>query len=131
MTSLGRRFRCARVTAGLFLLAATIACEAEHDLLEHIPSPPAQMPASTEDSIRDAAIDFVQAETAVPDVVVRVEAVADGWARARIEPPDGLTDPAVMYLQRRNGAWRGMTIGTAFAPDELDRLGVAPGVRPE
>jgi hypothetical protein len=36
-----------------------------------------------------------------------------------------------MFLQKKDGTWRGLTIGTGFAPDDLDELKIPEAIRPE
>jgi hypothetical protein len=80
--------------------------------------------------IREATVAYVQRETAIRDVGTRIEAVDGDWARVRVTPLGGETDPATLYLRREAGVWRGVAIGTAFSPPDLDELGVPPSVRP-
>jgi len=87
-----------------------------------------EVPADRE-AIRAAAVDYVRAETAVANVTVEIQAVGEGWARVRVIPTGGETDPALLFLRRIDGAWRGVAIGTAFTPEDQDRVGVPAAVR--
>lgn len=82
------------------------------------------------DAIRLAAADHVRQATAVERVVVEIDAVAGDWARVRVVPAGGETDPAVLYLRRQGAAWRAVALGTGFTPEDLDALGVPVEVRP-
>jgi hypothetical protein len=57
-------------------------------------------------------------------VHVSVEAVEGDYARVRIEPVNGETDPALVYLTKKGGAWRGITVGTDFDERDLLKHGV-------
>lgn len=73
-----------------------------------------------------AATQAYVAETSdIANVTVDVEAVDGDFARAHVTPPDtNATDPAWVFLKRENGTWHGLTIGTAFAPDDYQQLGI-------
>jgi hypothetical protein len=87
-------------------------------------------PADETEAIRRAAIEYVRSQTAVSNVSAQVEAVGDDWARVRVVPTGGETDPALLFLRKEAGVWRGVLIGTAFAPEDLERAGVPAAVRP-
>lgn len=82
------------------------------------------------EAIRSAAIDHIRRETAVSEVSIEVDAVAEGWARVRAHPLGEETDPAVLYLQKEGAGWRVVALGTGFAPEDLDRIGVPSQARP-
>lgn len=88
------------------------------------------LPPAEAEAIRSALLDYVRKQTEVRSFQLAFDAVADGWARVRIIPEEGVTDPATVYLRQEGGVWRVVGIGTAFAPDELNELGVPEGVRP-
>jgi hypothetical protein len=81
------------------------------------------------EAIRRAARDYVRRETQIQEVEVEIEAVSEGWARLRVSPAEAETDPATLYLRRAGDRWIGVAIGTAFAPEDLDTLGVPQAVR--
>lgn len=81
-------------------------------------------------AIRDGALAYVGEATAIPDIRIEIDAVADGWARVRALPTGEETDPATLYLRQDGDSWRGVSIGTAFTPEDLDEMGVPAAVRP-
>lgn len=85
---------------------------------------------ATAAAIGDAALAYVRRETAIEDIEVEIEAVAGDWARVRVMPEGSATDPATMYLRKEGASWRGVAIGTAFTPPDLDEMGVPAGARP-
>jgi hypothetical protein len=95
--------------------------------------PIATRAAETDDNaaIVAAAKAYLNKEGYAKTTKVKVEAVAKGFARVLVTPADGQTDPAIMFLQKKDGTWRGLTIGTGFAPDDLDELKIPEAIRPE
>ena len=83
------------------------------------------------EQIRRAALDYVRDETAVAEATVEILAVAEGWARVLVVPANEVTDPAMMYLRREGSGWTAVALGTAFAPEDYEELGIPPGVRPQ
>jgi hypothetical protein len=67
---------------------------------------------------------YVQANSDVANFDVQVEQVDGDYARARVVPSDNSTDPAWVFLKRQNGAWTGLTIGTAFLPEDYQQFGI-------
>lgn len=92
-------------------------------------APGVEVSETTALAIRDAAVVFVRRESAVSDIQVEIDAVADGWARVRTIPTVVETDPATLYLRQEGSNWRGISLGTAFIPEELDEMGVPASVR--
>lgn len=93
------------------------------------PDPLPQLAAAEREAIERAAVRYVREETAITDVRVEVQAAAEDWARVRVLPLGGVTDPAVLFLRRTGGTWQGVAIGTAFTPEDLDQFGVPARVR--
>ena len=93
-------------------------------------APGVEIDEETARAIQDAAVAYVRRETAIEDVGVEIEAASEGWARVRVLPADSATDPATMYLRRSDASWQGVAIGTAFAPPDLEEMGVPVSVRP-
>lgn len=93
-------------------------------------APGVDIDQATAAAIGDAALAYVRSQTAIEDVEVAIEAAANDWARIRVLPRGSATDPATMYLRKQGGSWRGVAIGTAFTPPDLDDMGVPRGVRP-
>lgn len=61
---------------------------------------------------------------------VRMERVlVDGsYARAAVVPSVP-TDTATVYLRHQGRAWRVLTLGTGFAPGDLNRMGIPKSLR--
>ena len=92
-------------------------------------APGVEVSESVAFAIRDAAVTYVREESAIRDIQVEIDAVADGWARARTIPMRDETDPATLYLRQEGSGWRGISLGTAFLPEDLEEMGVPPSVR--
>jgi hypothetical protein len=60
---------------------------------------------------------------------VNIEAVEGDHARAWLLPADELTDPAIIYLRKTDGRWKGLVHGTAFSPDDYRKLGIPPNIQ--
>jgi hypothetical protein len=80
--------------------------------------------ASDNQAIIDATSAYVKANSAVANFTVQVEQVAGDYARARVSPTDGSTDPAWVYLKREGGAWQVLLLGTAFTPEDYQQFGI-------
>ncbi len=73
---------------------------------------------------------YVAAESGIPDVKVTVEKIEGDYARVTVTPKDNQTDPALVFLKREGGVWRGLTIGTGFDPADLEKLHIPASLRP-
>lgn len=73
---------------------------------------------------------YLAAESAITDVKVTVEKVDGDYARVLVTPRDGQTDPALVFLKREKGVWRGLTMGTGFDPEDLTKLHIPKSLRP-
>lgn len=78
--------------------------------------------------IADATVAYVKAHSAIDTFQVRVDRVEGDYARSIVTTPDGLNSAAV-YLQRQQGGWVGLNIGTAFEPDFFDSYGIPQSLR--
>jgi len=108
-------------------LACTRPLPAGHGLA---PTAVAATPAAaTLQAIERATRDYVESHSPVRDFTVEVQAVAGDYARAKVTPPPGVTDPAWVFVLRTGGQWAGLTIGTAFPPQTYDLLGIPPAVQ--
>jgi len=92
------------------------------------PPPSAASPGQRQD-IEAATRAYVLSHSAVREFAVEVQAVSGDYARARVTPPPGVTDPAWVFLVRQGGQWQGLTIGTAFPPQTYEVLGIPEAVR--
>lgn len=86
--------------------------------------------AGDDQAIVAAAKKYVAANSEIAEVDVKVEKVVGDYARVTVIPKAGQTDPALVFLKRENGAWRGLTIGTAFTPEDYKELHIPAAVRP-
>lgn len=114
--------------------AEVVPGAAQVDTVNSAPAP-GETPRSTigaeeRAAIQQAVRDFVRTRSALADFSVVVDAVAQGHARARVIPSEQVTDPATVFLRREGGVWRGLVIGTAFAPEEYDSLRIPRSLRP-
>ncbi|MFN8532970.1 MAG: protease inhibitor I42 family protein [Dehalococcoidia bacterium] len=77
--------------------------------------------ADTAQDIKSAAQAYArQLAPGVPIERVTLGSVIGDWATAVLYPPEGVTDPAIVIVQRVNGAWIGVDgPGTAFPPEGL------------
>lgn len=75
--------------------------------------------------IISAAEKYVAANSAIAGVRVTVEKVDGKYARAKATPRDATkADPAWVFLKKENDTWRGLTLGTAFAPEDYREHGI-------
>jgi hypothetical protein len=98
-------------------------------LLVLAPLPACAHGPTGDDPIAAAVREYVRTETAVDSVEVVIEAVEGDYARVRVRPVGAETDPAVLFLRRIDGRWRGIAIGTAFDPEFYEREGIPPALR--
>lgn len=84
---------------------------------------------SDNQAIIDATRQYVQQTASLPDVRVDVEQISGDYARALVSPIHQETDPATVFLKREDGHWIGLTMGTAFPPEEYNSLGIPAAIR--
>lgn len=117
----------AAVLAGLGAVACTRPLPPS---MQPTPTPAAEAgPATTVEAVAAAARAYVARQSTVPDFSVEVQVVREDWARVRVRAPQGVADPAIVFLHRVGGQWQGVVIGTAFPPDTYDRLGIPDSLR--
>ena len=76
-------------------------------------------------AIISAAEKYVASNSAIAGVRVTVEKVEGKYARAKATPRDPKkADPAWVFLKKENDTWTGLTLGTAFAPDDYREFGI-------
>ena len=80
-------------------------------------------------AIEAAARNYVVANSGITQMTVIVERVEAKFARAQVTPDDGATDPAWVFLKNNQGRWTGLTLGTAFSPEDYERLGIPHSLR--
>ncbi len=93
------------------------------------------MPTGFANGKDDAAIiaatkSYVAANSAITKMNATVEQVAEDFARVKVTPQDaGATDPAWVFLKKKDGKWTGLTFGTSFTTEDYQQLGIPNGLR--
>ena len=83
-----------------------------------------------EEAVTIAARKYVAAHSVVSRVHVRMEKIDGGYARVKVTPDDSSqTDAIWVFLKRENGVWHGLTMGTAFSPDDYRELHIPASVQ--
>lgn len=81
-------------------------------------------------SIIAATRSFVAANGAITKFKVTVEKVEKNFARARVTPQrPGATDPAWVFLEKKQGKWTGLAMGTSFDAKDYQKLGIPKSLR--
>ena len=76
-------------------------------------------------AIVSAAEKYVAANSAIRRVRVTIEKLDGKYARAKATPRDPKkADPAWVFLKKENDTWTGLTLGTAFAPEDYREFGI-------
>ena len=73
---------------------------------------------------------YLAAEGYTAPMKIEVEKVAGDYARVLATPKDGQTDAATVFLKREKGAWRGLTLGTGWDPEDLAKLHIPKSLMP-
>ena len=77
-----------------------------------------------------AAKSYVAANSSMAKITVSVEQVDGDFARARVVPENPpATDPAWVFLKKKDGKWTGLTIGTSFTVEDYQQLGIPNTLR--
>jgi hypothetical protein len=88
--------------------------------------------ASEEEAVTVAVEKYVAAHSVVSGFHTRIEKVDGDYARVKVIPNDtSQTDAAWVFLKREKGVWRGLTMGTAFSPDDYKALHIPVSVQLE
>ena len=73
---------------------------------------------------------YVAANSAITKINATIEAVEGDLARVKIEPQEaGAADPAWVFLQKRDGKWAGLALGTSFTTEDYQQLGIPNALR--
>lgn len=90
-----------------------------------------QIPAADDAAAIIAATkSYVAANSAITKVNVAVEQIADDFARVKVTPENGnTTDPAWVYLKKKDGQWTGIVLGTSFTTEDYQQLGIPNALR--
>ena len=92
-------------------------------------------PAFSKESDDNAAIvaatkSYVTANSGITKFDATVEQVADDFARVKVTPQDAnAADPAWVFLQKKDGKWTGLTLGTSFTTEDYQQLGIPNALR--
>ena len=92
----------------------------------------ATAPAASDenDAIIAAAKAYVAGNSAMAKNNAVVEQVADDFARVRVTPENpGAADPAWVFLQKKDGKWTGLALGTSFTTEDYQQLGIPNALR--
>jgi len=83
-----------------------------------------------DDAIIAATKSYVATNSGMTKITVAVEQVADDFARAKVTPEDkNATDPAWVFLKKKDGKWTGLAIGTSFTTEDYQQLGIPNTLR--
>jgi hypothetical protein len=76
-------------------------------------------------AILAAARAYLAANSGISKVTVKVEQVADDFARVKATPEDPTAaDAAWIFLKKTDGKWAGIILGTSFTTEDYQQLGV-------
>jgi hypothetical protein len=80
-----------------------------------------------------AAENYLRANATITTKIhFTVEKIDGDFARVKINPADkSAGDPAWIFLKKKNGKWAGLTLGTAFGPEDYQQLGIPKSLRVE
>jgi len=73
---------------------------------------------------------YLAAESYTAPMKIEVEKVVGDYARVLATPKDGQTDAATVFLKREKGVWRGLALGTGWAPEDLAKLHIPKSLMP-
>jgi hypothetical protein len=81
--------------------------------------------SDTKAAVTSATEKYVAANSGISKVRVTVEKEDGDYARAKAAPADGaVTDSVWVFLKKQKGTWTGLTLGTAFSPEDYRQLGI-------
>ncbi len=73
---------------------------------------------------------YVAANSGTIKITATVEKVEGDFARVKVSPQDSTaTDPAWVFLRKKDGHWMGLTLGTGFGPEDYEQLGIPKSLR--
>ena len=89
------------------------------------------LPAGNEDAaIIGATKNYVTANSGMTKITVTIEQVADDFARVKVAPEDPkAADPAWVFLEKKDGKWTGLALGTSFTTEDYQQLGIPNALR--
>ena len=86
---------------------------------------------SDEDAaIIEAAKSYVAAHSVISKMNITVEQVVDDFARAKVTPENpNAADSAFVFLQKKDGKWTGVMLGSGFTTEDYQQLGIPNALR--
>ena len=73
---------------------------------------------------------YVAANSSITKINATVEAFEGDFARVKIEPQEGgVTDPAWVFLKKKDGKWTGLVLGTSLTTEDYQQLGIPNALR--
>ena len=90
-----------------------------------------QLVASPEnDAIVAATRTYVAANSGMTKIKVAVEQVAGDFARVKVTPENAnAADPAWVFLNKKDGKWTGLILGTSFTVEDYQQLAIPNALR--
>jgi hypothetical protein len=86
--------------------------------------------ADEQAAIIAATKSYVAANSAIMEIKITVEQVADDFARVKVEPEKAnVADPAWVFLKKKDGKWTGLTLGSSFTTEDYQQLGIPNALR--
>lgn len=86
--------------------------------------------ADEKPAIIEATKSYVAANSGMTKVDVTIEQVEDDFARVKVAPENKeATDPAWVFLKKKDGKWTGLTLGTSFTTEDYQQLGIPNALR--
>ena len=84
---------------------------------------------ATNQAIIAATQRYIDANAQVGRVVITVQAVQEPFARALVDPVDGNSESATVFLKRDASDWQVLTLGSAFDTETYDALQIPQALR--
>lgn len=73
---------------------------------------------------------YVATNSGMTKITVTIEQVADDFARVKVAPENAsAADPAWVFLQKKDGKWIGVTLGSSFTTENYQQLGIPNALR--
>jgi hypothetical protein len=81
-------------------------------------------------AIIEAAKSYLAANATITKVNATVEQIEGDFARVKITPGNGsVADPAWIFLQKKDGKWIGLVLGTSFTTEDYQQLAIPNALR--
>lgn len=82
------------------------------------------------DAIVAATKTYVAANSGMTKINVTVEQITGDFAQVKVTPENtNATDPAWVFLKKKDGKWTGLTLGTSFTTEDYQQLGIPNALR--